>query len=366
MPTFFALIRYLQIFTAFWPREQDTLRLLFIGDVMQHEAQLHSALLDRSDPNNPNSYSYSSYFTHLQEYFKRADIVAANIETTFSSPPFRGYPAFNSPSSLATECVNSGINLLLAANNHILDSGVEGLGSTISLYKNLKVPYIGVYRDSIDAQKNHPLIIEERGVRVAFLNYTYGTNGIKVPPGYVVNLLDSNLVKKDLATAASLEPHIVVAALHWGEEYHLMPSQEQKRWEALFYRYGTDIIVGSHPHVPQPVVLYRDRDNRVERITAYSLGNAISNMSAQNCRVGIMLELLLLKDRLNGRVTIGEPEATLIWSVRGNQNREFTILPLKRAVEKGEERGRRVEEFHLMKRYYNKFNNVIIDERAHN
>ncbi len=333
---------------------------------MQHEAQLHSACVDQSAPNHPNSYDYSSYFRDLHPIFEGVDIIAANIETTFAAPPYRGYPSFNSPSSLAVECYNSGINLFFAANNHIMDSGSKGLESTISLYKRIGVPYMGIYRDSCDAKNNHPLIIEKKGVRIAFLNYTYGTNDIRVTPPYVVNLLDTISVKRDLIRTKELKPDKIIVSVHWGEEYHLSPSPAQERWERFFYRNGAHLIIGAHPHVPQPIRVYRGEENRVERLTAFSLGNVISNMSAKNCRVGILLEILLLKDSLNGVVTFGEPKVTLIWSKRGNGKTPFKVVPLERGIEQAQERGELDGQYYLMREYYNKFNNRVIDERANN
>jgi len=200
-----SLFTYFQLFTALWPREKDTLTMFFIGDIMQHEAQLKAAYVGEGDINEPNCYNYSSYFKHIEPLYSKADIVAANIETNFAPPPYSGYPTFCSPSSLVKQIVESGFNLLFTANNHILDRGRVGVESTIELYQQLGVDYIGVYRNSAEAATNHPLIVEKGEFRVAFLNYTYGTNGVPIPKPFVVNTLDSVRIKRELKELRKLK-----------------------------------------------------------------------------------------------------------------------------------------------------------------
>ncbi len=228
---------------------------------MQHEAQLKAAYVGEGDINEPNCYNYSSYFKHIEPLYSKADIVAANIETNFAPPPYSGYPTFCSPSSLVKQIVESGFNLLFTANNHILDRGRVGVESTIELYQQLGVDYIGVYRNSAEAATNHPLIVEKGEFRVAFLNYTYGTNGVPIPKPFVVNTLDSVRIKRELKELRKLKElrdpiervDLIIASFHWGEEYVTTPSKEQLIWEKFLYRNGVDIIIGHHPHVPQPV-----------------------------------------------------------------------------------------------------------------
>ncbi|MFA6770256.1 MAG: CapA family protein, partial [Bacteroidales bacterium] len=137
--------------------------MLFLGDIMQHEAQLNSAYRGEGNRGNPNSYNYSPYFKNLNSYFAKVDIVAANMETTFAPPPYKGYPAFCSPSSLAREALSVGIDLFFAANNHSVDRGASGIEGSISLYKELGVLYTGIYLNEQEEALKHPLIIESRG-----------------------------------------------------------------------------------------------------------------------------------------------------------------------------------------------------------
>jgi len=351
----YSLLIYLQLFTAFWPRQSDTLKLLFLGDIMQHDAQLESAYIGQGSRLEPGNYDYSAYFKYLKPWFSKADIVAANMETIFAPGPYSGYPVFCSPSSLAKETFESGINLFFAANNHSVDKGSRGLEGSMAIFSQLNIPYTGIYKDSASARKNHPYVIEKKGFRIALLNYTYGTNGINVPNPYVVNILDSNTVKKDMEAASLSSPHCIVVSVHWGEEYQLTPSAHQKKWEDFFYKHGAHLVIGSHPHVPQKVTNYKDSLGTINRITAYSLGNAISNMSARNTRIGIMLGIEIVKEHHTSRIHFTKPRIDYIWTSRpAATGGVYTIIPMEDYLDnpgkypvKGEKA--------LIGKYYNKF-----------
>ncbi|MDO9679447.1 MAG: CapA family protein [Bacteroidales bacterium] len=350
---FFAVITF-QILSLLFAGSSDTLKLLFIGDVMQHSAQLDAAYIGKGAKNSPESYSYKEYFQYLKPFFEKADIVAANMETTFGPAPFAGYPAFCSPSSLAQEAKESGINLFFASNNHSVDRGAAGLKGTIELYEQLGIPFTGIYRDSNEESANHPLIISKKNIKIAFLNYTYGTNGIAVPSPYIVKLLDSSTVRRDLAAARFAKPDFIIVSVHWGEEYKLSPSVSQFNWESLFYANGADIVIGSHPHVPQDVVTYRDPNGDIEHITAYSLGNAISNMTAKDTRVGIMLEVCLVKTCFEQKELL-QPKVHYIWTSRpAATGGYFTIVPMREYLMAPSAFGINGEH-ELIERYYNTF-----------
>lgn len=352
---FKSLIIYLQLFTALCPKQTDTLKMLFLGDIMQHQAQLTSAYIGKGNINDPNSYDYSAYFKYLKSYFENAHIVAANMETTFAPAPYSGYPIFCSPSSLAREAFNSGINLFFAANNHSVDKGSRGIEGSIQLYQELGVPYTGIYLNSNQEAIEHPLIIEKKGIKLAVLNYTYGTNGINVPAPYVIKLLDSNVVKNDLIKAATASPDCIIVSVHWGYEYVITASSSQKKWEKLFYKYGANLVIGSHPHVPQEIISYRDSVGVIESITAYSLGNAISNMSAQNTRIGAMLGVELIKENYTGKIWFREPAIHYIWTSRPiATGGYFTIVPIKEFLENPAKFNVKGEN-ELVKRYSQKF-----------
>jgi poly-gamma-glutamate synthesis protein (capsule biosynthesis protein) len=322
-----SILIFLKVLTSpfFW--FSVTLKVTFLGDIMQHQAQLDAARGPGADRNKPSSYDYSDYFKHIGPILARSDLRVANMETTFAKPPYSGYPNFNSPISLLEYCKQGGIDLFLSANNHICDKGNGGIEGTISAYNSIRAPYAGVYRDLAERDSIYPLIIELKGVRLAILNYTYGTNGIPVPPPYIVNLLDSAQIRRDILRAGEMEADVIIACLHWGDEYKLTPSDNQRRWKRFFNNNGVNIIVGSHPHVVQPVEIERELSGEVSGITAYSLGNAISNMTAPNTRTGMMLTIRIVRERF-GKIRVIEPEYEFISTSRPGQiEKNFTILP---------------------------------------
>lgn len=322
------LIFYFQfLITSVLPAQSDTLKLLFLGDIMQHQTQMDAAQIKGTDRNNPLSYDYTTYFQNLSERFCKVDLRIANMETTFAKPPYSGYPNFSSPHTLLSDSKKGGIDLFLAANNHICDKGKAGLAETLDIYDSLKVLYTGIYRDSLEEIKRNPLLVEIKGFRIAFLNYTYGTNGISVPEPFVVKIIDTVSAKADLERATGKSPDFIIVCLHWGEEYKLVHNASQERIGKFFYANGADIIIGSHPHVVQDSIIEYGINGEISHITVYSLGNAISNMTAPNTRTGMMAEIVFCKES-DGSKKILTPKFEYIWTSRPKMfNKNFTILP---------------------------------------
>lgn len=331
----------------------DTLKVTFLGDIMQHQSQMDAAIKNGGNTNDSKSYDYSTYYKHLQKLFEKSDLRIANMETTFSSPPYSGYPVFNSPVSLLEASKSGGIDIFLSANNHICDKGGKGIESTISAYNALRVPFIGAYRSKDEREQLYPLIVELKGVRMAILNYTYGTNGIPVPQPYVVNKLDSVQIKEDILKAKKSNVHFIIACIHWGIEYKLDSSVEQKRWKRFFNTNGVNIMIGSHPHVVQEVEVKKELSGEVKRVTAYSLGNAISNMTAPYTRTGMVFTLQIVRE-ISGQIRLIEPEYELIWTSRPNAvENNFTILPIKEFIDSSQ-LFKNKDEWHKMKNEYSK------------
>lgn len=238
------------------------LTLVFSGDVMQHLPQVAAAR--RED----GSYDYASCFRYIRPFWESADFAVVNLETTLSeNGPYSGYPRFASPKALATALKEAGVDVTVLANNHCCDRGLRGIRTTVRTVDSLGLLYAGVYADSVSGGK--PLIVKKYGYRVALLNATYGTNGLPVPKGTVVHFLDTaRMVQEIRAARRDSVTHIVLFA-HWGEEYGRLPNGEQRRLAAWCRRQGVDAVIGSHPHVAQPV-------DTAERVV-WSLGNFVSN-----------------------------------------------------------------------------------------
>lgn len=302
--------------------QADTVRIVFIGDVMSHGPQATAALRPGGDRNNPDDYDYSDCFKHVQSRFDAADFVVANMEFPCGVIPYSGYPHFSAPQSLAAEARRCGVGLFLTANNHICDQGRIGMDSTYVVYSRLGVPFTGLYRSEGEEYANNPLIVNIRGFNVAFINFTYGTNGIPVPAPWRVNLLDSVHVKEVVARARQRGADLTVALPHWGEEYQQFPGAVQRRWAEMLLRNGVDAIVGSHPHVVQPL------EFEAPHVVAWSLGNFISNQSDRFTQIGMLCELVVVRDSRGGAV-IAEVHPTYTWCARRRMlEQNYTVIPI--------------------------------------
>lgn len=292
----------------------DTLRLLFVGDLMQHQGQIDAARTARG-------YDYSACFAYVKEVISQADFAVANLEVTLGEKPYRGYPAFSAPDEYLTAIHDAGFNVLLTANNHCLDRGRKGLERTLRLIDSLHIPVAGTYTDIEDRRTRYPLLLEKKGFRIALLNYTYGTNGIPVPSPAVVNLIDTTVIAQDIEKARQLHPDVLLACMHWGVEYQSLPGKEQQKLAQWLFAKGVDHIIGAHPHVVQPIEVHTDSLTRQKRLVAYSLGNFISNMSARRTDGGLMLQMEFVKNGAEKERTSlkGEKERT---SLKGEKERK--------------------------------------------
>lgn len=293
--------------------------LLFVGDVMQHKPQLNAAKTSLG-------YDYSLCFQHIQKEVRQADLAIANLETTLGGKPYSGYPMFSSPNELLLELINTGFNVIQIANNHILDRGAKGLKRTLFLLDSLNVYHTGAYTSNNDREEKTPLLIEKKGFKIAFLNYTYGTNGLTVDSPYIVNYIDTVIIKKDLQTAKLKKPDAIITLLHWGEEYQKNPNKEQKKLAHWLINNGVDYIIGSHPHVIQPIHVVTDSLIKQKKVIAYSLGNFISNMNKEGTDGGIMLKLILEKD---SSVQLKSCEYNLVWTGKPiiTKEKNFILYP---------------------------------------
>ena len=252
--------------------EPDTIRLIFAGDVMGHTTQNRGAWRDGGD----SCYNYAPTFQWVKDIISLADLAIANLEAPFAGEPYTGYPRFSSPVSLADALKDTGFDILLTANNHTLDQGTKGLELTIGALENRGLQHTGSFRDSADWANNHPLMTQKNGFNLAFLNYTYGTNGFTVRPPVMVNYMDTLQVADDLAKCRTMAADFIIACVHWGEEYQNKENAAQRQFADFLASHGCNLIVGAHPHVVQPIhrIAVEEADSV---LVAWSLGNFVSN-----------------------------------------------------------------------------------------
>ena len=268
----------------------DTIRLIFGGDFMQHTPQVDAARTA------DGGYDYTPSIEYIAPLFQQADVAVVNLETTITtSGRYTGYPCFSSPVAVVDALVDMGIDIALLANNHCCDKFSRGINTTIEELERREIAHTGVYRDSTDYAKNNIIRFDVRGVRFALLNYTYGTNGITIPAGKIVNLIDDDIITRDLRGINRDSVDCVIACMHWGNEYERKQNREQKRLAELLRREGADIIIGGHPHVVQPYEV----DSA--HVVFYSLGNLVSNQQRRYCDGGIIAEVEVIRcDTVDG------------------------------------------------------------------
>lgn len=300
----------------------DGASIVFAGDAMQHKAQIDAAA------KGGGVYDYSGCFDAIAPYVDAADYAVVNLETPLGGAPYTGYPCFSAPDSYADALVDAGFDLMLTANNHTLDKRDKGMVRTLDRLDEICVDHIGTYRDHQERDSVIPFLRDINGFRVAFLNYTYGTNGIELRTPAVVDYIDRELIKKDIAKARELGAEIVTVCIHWGVEYDLLPSQSQKRLADFIVQSGADIIMGGHPHVIQPMEMRRGDDDR-NVLVVYSLGNFISNMKTRDTRGGAIVKVDLSRDA-EGKAVVKDAVYRLVFTVPPVAGGNFRLVPAER------------------------------------
>jgi poly-gamma-glutamate synthesis protein (capsule biosynthesis protein) len=309
-----------------------TLRILFAGDIMGHDSQIQAARIDSSD-----RYDYSGCFRHLAPCLREADIAVGNLEVTHAGPPFKGYPRFSSPDELTAALREYGFHVMVNANNHALDRGKEGFERTHTVLKDHGMILTGTFRDPGHRELSYPLILEKNGILIALLNYTYGTNGIVPDTPNIVNYLDTILIRQDIQKADLVEPDFIIACIHWGKEYEREASPEQHQLAEFLFDHGVDAVIGSHPHVIQPVEFIKT-GMYYSRPVVYSLGNFVSNQRNRYRNGGILFGLELEK-RDRTRITGLDYLPVYVHKPKEGDRYRFELVPADTPDERLEELG---------------------------
>mgnify|MGYP000483556716 CR=1 FL=1 len=294
------------------------IRFSFIGDIMQHGPQIRGAYNPIDD-----NYNYFPSLQYIAPSIRQADIAIANLELTLAGKPYSGYPTFSAPDELAVALKQSGVDILVTANNHSLDRRQQGLERTIRVLDSLKIPHTGTFINQDERNFSYPYIIEKKGARIALLNYTYGTNGIPVTEPNIVNLIDTTQIKLDLKNAAKVNPDLTILFVHWGWEYKRLPNEEQKMLTEFCRKNGVDMVIGSHPHVLQPNEWDEDF------LVVYSLGNFVSNQRDRYKDGGMIFSVEVEIDPVSRDHKIAEAGYQLTWVYKkpSGSHSEYFILP---------------------------------------
>ncbi len=312
--------------------QDKELRLLFVGDIMGHTPQITSA----RQPDG--SYDYDKCFRYVKPIISEADLAIGNLEVTLpGSPPYKGYPQFRSPDELAFALRRAGFDMLVTSNNHTNDSGLKGVIGTIKTVKQTGHFQTGSFLNQAERDALYPLIVYRGGLKLAFLNVTYGTNGLPSPAPTLVNMIDTAEIRRDLLEAKALQPDAIIMITHWGGEYQLDESAEQRRIADFCFRHGVDVVVGAHPHVIQPIktkTYVKEGGETFEGTTVYSMGNFISNQKQPNTDIGLMVEMTIVKKEGEKKASIKDVEYIPVWrhiqGGRGNKGNTYEVIPISK------------------------------------
>ena len=337
--------------------------LCAIGDVMCHNTQYWDAY-----NNSTGEYDFSYVFDDIVKYTMSPDITIGSLETSFagSEVGYSNYPRFNSPDNLAYSLRRIGVDVLSTAGNHCLDMGFSGLSRTIDVLDKYHISHLGTYKTK--EEQENILYKYVKGTKIAFVNYTYGTNGIPIPEGkdFCVNLIDRDLIKSQLDKAKSEGANLIVACMHWGTEYRTTANDEQKDLTDFLFQNGVDIILGNHPHTLEPMekrtVTLADGSTK-DCFVIYALGNFICDQNAENTRNSIILNLHITRSE-NDKISIDSVTYTPIHMYK-NPNvstKKFKVLDIEKTIslyEDGTDTSIGKSKYEDLKVQLNKINSIV-------
>lgn len=319
--------------------EKYSFSFIGVGDALLHPGVYMDAATNKKGSDGYTVYDFHHMFTHVKEAIKDYDLKYYNQETVIGgkSRGLKGYPSFNSPDEIGLDMMDIGFNVVSLATNHTLDQGKAGATYSANFWHTKDgVLAVGSYRSA--EERNTPVIKEINGIKYSVLNYTYGTNGIAVPSGasYLVNLWsteDGNSsyqayktqVKKDVEAVRD-KADVVIVAMHWGTEYQLGSyNTYQKDAAEYLSSLGVDVIVGTHPHVVQPVEFVNDT------LVIYSLGNFISGQTDLMKKIGGIAAFTINKTVKDGtsKIEINDVKADLLYTYHQNY-KNYSIMPFNK------------------------------------
>lgn len=311
------------------PTPKPSVTLTMVGDILLH-TRIHEYSVQED-----GSYNYDAIFANLQEKIEAADIALVNQEVVLGGVELgvSGYPSFNAPYEVGDAIVKAGFDVSLHATNHALDKGKKGLLNTIAYWEE-NYPEIGVLGIHDSAEDQEELyIVELEGIRIAILNYTYGTNGIAMPKDmpYAVDMLNEDAIVEDLKLAEEQADFVIVCP-HWGTEYRLEPDWSQKKWTDLFLKHGADLVLGTHPHVIEPVEWVTNEETGEQMLVYYSIGNFVNWTSGTgagtaNRMVGGMANVTIELDE-NGKAYIADYGVEAVVCHVEKKTNGVTVYPL--------------------------------------
>lgn len=328
--------------------KSTSINLTAVGDVMAHSPQLKAQY-----DSNSNTYSFDNNFKYIKKYIETSDLSIANLETTLAGEDigYSSYPTFNTPDAIASALKNTGFDIISTINNHTFDKGSHGFDRTLSVLKELNFETVGTKSNVYD---DDYIIKDINGIKLGITSYSYGDiinsdkylNGIKISDECKerANIFSSSNVNDAFNTINNTisklnDTDMQILIIHWGNEYQRVPSKFQSELAQLLSDAGVDIIIGSHPHVVQPVEMIKSSDGSNETLIVYSLGNLISNQRKETLgnsytEDGLIISIDINKDSSNSDAYVSNVKCIPTWVNKYYDNNKFVyeVVPIEDKV----------------------------------
>lgn len=300
-------------------KEKTTVSFSVFGDNLIHK-QIYLYGLN-------NNENFNFLFSNVKEYISNSDISIINQETPLVDNPnlYHDYPRFGTPLGVGEAIINSGFDVVTCATNHALDQGNYGVNTTKNFFLEHNITCLGIQTE--DEYEYIPYeILEKNGIKFALLNYTYGTNGIKIPedyPSMVHTLYDKEQVISDITNAKNNSDFVIIL-VHWGTENSEIIDEFQKEWTNIFLDNKVDVVIGTHPHTLQSFEKLSDNTGH-QMLIYYSIGNFISAQSQNECSKGGIAAFTV--GHTTGGIKILEYNLIPL-NIKWNSDSTFTTYPL--------------------------------------
>ncbi len=303
-----------------------TVTFSVVGDLMCHSTQFNYARQADS------TFNFKPVFREIKKYFDNSDVVIGNLETVVfgNEINYSGYPVFNTPEDFLKGLKYAGFDILVTANNHIFDQREKGVVNTIDFILKNDMKSSGAYKTQ--SERDSVKLFEKSGLKFALLSYTYAVNLYKIPKQskFMVNLIDPELIKRDIEKAKKQNADLVIVYFHFGSEYSRSENNYQKNIVEKAISYGADIIIGAHPHTLQPIEFYKTNNAIIDSgFVAYSLGNFISNQRWRYSDGGMVLNFSVTKNFSTEKSKLDAVRYLPIWVFKGvtDWGFEYVIFP---------------------------------------
>lgn len=294
---------------------------------------IHDTVYEQAAARSSGGYDFTDAYERIADYIAEPDVAILNQETIISTEHnVSSYPMFNSPVEVGEEMLEIGFDVFNIATNHSLDCGEKGLISAINFWKSKNAITCGAYLNRED-MTNIPMH-EVNGVKIAYLGLTDSANGLSLPSDSEVILVraaDESLLQQRIIKAKEVADVVIVSA-HWGNEYTHEPTDAQRELAEKLAMWGADVIIGTHPHVIQPVEYITNSDGR-KTLVAYSLGNFISAQNRGPRMLGGMLKFEVVKNNTTGEVVLENVKFSGVVTHYGYGYSNIRVYPLEAYTE---------------------------------